>query len=110
MPCLKCLSSSNIDHHHTRRAAGGDEVWLLVDFRAVHGCKLDLLLEMPRCGWGIDSSGCWLETGIQLSARPDLFLLVIPACPKTFTLGPEEVFCRWQEGRFLPLQLGEQRN
>ena len=85
VPCLKSVRTSNTHHHHMRRAGGGSNACILVDFKAVHRCKLDLWLEMARCGWGIDSFGCRLETVIYLSAKPDLLLLAIPACPKTFT-------------------------
>lgn len=84
VPCLKSVCSSNTDHHRMGRAGGGNNACILVDFKAVQGCKLDLLLEMPRCGRGIDSSGCQLEMGICLSAKPDLLLLTLPTCPKTF--------------------------
>ena len=85
MPCLKSVRTSNTHHHRMRRAGGGSNACILVDFKAVHRCKLDLWWEMARCGWGIDSSGCRLEMVIYLSAKPDLLLLAIPVCPKTFT-------------------------
>lgn len=86
LPNLRSLCSSNTDCHHTRSAGGGNRGGcILVDFKAVHGWKLDVLLEMPRCGQGIDSARGQLGTVIYLSAKPDLLLLAIPDHSKRFT-------------------------
>lgn len=67
-------------------ARGEQEVEIVhcisVDFKAVHGCRLDLSSEMPWCGQDINGSRGHLEMVIWLSAKPDLLLLAIPTCPK----------------------------
>lgn len=46
---LKAVCSSNTDHHFMRSPGGGNNAWILMDFTAVYGHKLDLSLEVPGC-------------------------------------------------------------
>jgi len=97
MSCLKPTHSSNTDHHHTRRAGGWNHACSWGDFKAVWRCQMDLLSKMPRCGQGIDSSGCFQPNQAYSS-------LQFPPAPRYSweSLGQEETLSCWQDRVFLP--------
>lgn len=106
--CLESVRSSNTDHHHTRSAGDGNSACILVDFKAVHGCKLDL----SGVVWVLTAPGASWKWGFVFQTNQICSSSRFPPALRHSqqSLGSEEMSPHWQDRRFLPLKLGEQRN